>query len=168
MGPNGEHACARSLLQVRADGAPAVGDVVGRAGGRDRIDSRGQAQQHVVGEGHLQEFAQSAAELGSRCGLQPVRGAEGVGLARVGQAAKAGAAAAAGELEGDGHARSGVEGHRVAGLDDLRDRLVAEGERAGVPPGYRLETILAHLGLPLAPPSPAPARSAEWIADRFD
>jgi len=31
-----------------------------------------------------------------------------------------------------------------------------------------IEKILAHLGLPLAPPSPAPARSADWIADRFD
>ena len=27
------------------------------------------------------------------------------------------------------------------------------------------EKILAHLGLPLAPPSPAPARSAAWLSD---
>jgi hypothetical protein len=28
-----------------------------------------------------------------------------------------------------------------------------------------IEKILAHLGLPIAPPSPAPARSPEWLPD---
>lgn len=31
-----------------------------------------------------------------------------------------------------------------------------------------IETILAHLGLPLVPPSPALPRPAQWIPDRFD
>lgn len=58
--------------QLRADGAPGIGDVVARAGHRDRVHIGGKPDEHGVGMRHADQVGEEAAPLQTAHRAEPV------------------------------------------------------------------------------------------------
>jgi hypothetical protein len=123
-----EHRGPGILRQRRSDRPPRVADVVRDARDRRRVEAVGDRYEHVVGVRHAHEVREEAAPLLDR-GPEAVGGHERHLAAVPGPTAPARLALAAGDLEGNADELALTEGrHRVAGVDDLCDALVAERE----------------------------------------
>ncbi|HEY1752693.1 MAG TPA: MFS transporter [Caulobacteraceae bacterium] len=119
----------RTRPQVRGDGAPAIRNIVGEAGERDRVETVGEADQHVVGERNPDQFRKRPTEFLTRAWGQAVCGALRVGGAAVGMTAPTGVAAPARKLEGDDDPVAGNDAGRFAGIRHDADGLMSQRER---------------------------------------
>jgi hypothetical protein len=146
IAPDDEDLGGRVGGQLRADGAPPVGDVVACAGHGYRVDAGGEFHEHGVGVRDSHEVGEKPSPFQPAHLTEAIHRHPGVGRAVAGTASPAGPAGTAGDLERQhGEVAGSHPGDLAAGFDDLDDALVAErvGPLERVPAGEHGDVEIA-------------------------